>query len=217
MSVVYAATWHHVNAHGLCCHWRPCLGPWFYYSQSLCWCSELSYHQCILNRHHAGVYWLCCHLKQCWCPGMCWSEGPVLSPEAMVMPRPMFPMMATQMFMVCDANWNHIKICKVPGTILMLLTCPASLGYVDVRDPGNFWGFVHEPTAARDHVPGLCCYQETCGGSWSKLLMIVNSRQATFAVIWMTADAQVRGRDMEGFCDSPYSHPNLPPPPKVTG
>lgn len=47
-------------------------------------------------------------------------------------------------------------------------------------------------------------------------LVTVKSKKATFAVIWMTADAQWRGRDMEGFCDNPYSHQN-PSPHKVRG
>ena len=30
----------------------------------------------------------------------------------------------------------------------------------------------------------------------------VKSKKATFAVIWITTDAQLIGRDMEGFCDN---------------
>lgn len=29
------------------------------------------------------------------------------------------------------------------------------------------------------------------------------SKEAILAVLWMTADAQLRGRDADGFCDNP--------------
>lgn len=44
------------------------------------------------------------------------------------------------------------------------------------------------------------------------LPLIVKSKEATFALILMMADAQLRGRDMEDFCDSPYPYPKSPLP-----
>lgn len=35
------------------------------------------------------------------------------------------------------------------------------------------------------------------------LLLTVKSEEAVLAVIWMTADAQLRGRDAEGFRATP--------------
>ena len=36
------------------------------------------------------------------------------------------------------------------------------------------------------------------------LLLTVKSKEATFAVTWMTTDAPLRGRHMEGLCDNLY-------------
>ena len=41
------------------------------------------------------------------------------------------------------------------------------------------------------------------------LPLTVKSRGVTFAVVSMTADAQLREGDAEGFCGNPY--PSLPP------
>lgn len=40
--------------------------------------------------------------------------------------------------------------------------------------------------------------------------LTVKSKEATFAVISMTADAQLKGRDMEGFRDNHYLPPTHP-------
>jgi hypothetical protein len=40
--------------------------------------------------------------------------------------------------------------------------------------------------------------------AWGLLPLTVKRKEATFAVISMTTGAQLRVRDMEGFCDSPY-------------
>jgi hypothetical protein len=41
--------------------------------------------------------------------------------------------------------------------------------------------------------------------------LTIKCKEATFAVILMTAGTQMRKRDMEGFCDDPYSPLNLTP------
>jgi hypothetical protein len=41
-------------------------------------------------------------------------------------------------------------------------------------------------------------------------------RLATFAVIWVTTDTQLRGRDMEKFCQNLYSPNNTLTPHKIT-
>jgi hypothetical protein len=43
------------------------------------------------------------------------------------------------------------------------------------------------------------------------LLQIVKDKEATLTVTLMTADAQLRKRDMDGFCDKPYSYPTPTP------
>lgn len=40
--------------------------------------------------------------------------------------------------------------------------------------------------------------------------MTVKSKEATSAVISMTVDTQLRGRDVEGFCDNLYPHHKHP-------
>ena len=44
--------------------------------------------------------------------------------------------------------------------------------------------------------------------------LTVENKETAMTVISMTADAQLRKRDMEGFCDNFYPNPN--PHPKVT-
>jgi hypothetical protein len=41
-----------------------------------------------------------------------------------------------------------------------------------------------------------------CGGPWSIRLLTVKNKEAIFGVILMTEDTQLRGREMEGFCDN---------------
>lgn len=56
------------------------------------------------------------------------------------------------------------------------------------------------PTAARSHVHGLSCFWKPSGGSWSMLLLTVKSKEATFQG-YQCLQAQLRGRDIESFCD----------------
>lgn len=101
----------------------------------------------------------------------------------------------------------------------MLMT----LGYADLKWPAlpfdsDVWtcadtkglGWVCGPIAAGSHVGGLRRHQKPSGGLCSMFLMSVKSKEADFAVIWTTADAQLRGRDMERFCDNPTSIPMTP-------
>lgn len=39
---------------------------------------------------------------------------------------------------------------------------------------------------------------------------LTEGKEATFAMVLMTADSQLRKRDMKGFCDNPYPHPTAP-------
>lgn len=50
------------------------------------------------------------------------------------------------------------------------------------------------------------------GAPMMVLPLTVKSKEATFAVVSMTADAQLRGRDVEGLCDKP----GFPPTPQIT-
>lgn len=45
-------------------------------------------------------------------------------------------------------------------------------------------------------------------------LLTVKGREATFAMVLITADLQLRKRDIEVFCGNPYPYPPTPPTPK---
>ena len=46
--------------------------------------------------------------------------------------------------------------------------------------------------------------------------LTVKDKEATFAVVSMTADSQLRKRDTEGFDDNPFLNPHSTPSPTVT-
>lgn len=95
------------------------------------------------------------------------------------------------------------------------LHCHLSPGWYPVvwtNIKGLFW--VYGYSTARNHVGGLCCHKKLCGGPWSMLCLTVKNKEATFTVIPMTADAELRGNHMEGFYYNLYSHSNSSP--KVT-
>lgn len=90
-----------------------------------------------------------------------------------------------------------------PSEVMMQELCchwAASEGFISI----------HSPTVAGSSLCGLCCHQKACGWpSW--MLQTVKSNGTTFVWYGMSADAQLRGRDMESFCDNPYLPP-LPTP-----
>lgn len=51
---------------------------------------------------------------------------------------------------------------------------------------------------------------ETICSPWSVLPLTVKSQEATFVMIWMTTESQLRNRDIEHFSDKPYPHLHLP-------
>ena len=48
------------------------------------------------------------------------------------------------------------------------------------------------------------------------LTLTVKSKEAAFAMVSMTADAQLRKRDIEDFCGKPYLYPYTSPTKLVT-
>lgn len=61
------------------------------------------------------------------------------------------------------------------------------------------------------HDPG--CPQKPWRSLGSMFPLVVKFKEASFAIVAMTADIQTRKGDRGGFWDNPYSH--RPPPPKV--
>lgn len=61
-------------------------------------------------------------------------------------------------------------------------------------------------------VYDLCCHQKRHGSLGSVLPLTGKGKEATIAVVLMTADAQLRKRDTGGFCDNPDLYSNPTPP-----
>lgn len=74
------------------------------------------------------------------------------------------------------------------------------------------WGliWIPSPTATRKPVCGLLWHQKTCGNPWL-MLWIIKGKEAILAVISMTADTQLRKRDVEDVCENPYLYHNTSP------
>lgn len=97
------------------------------------------------------------------------------------------------------------------GTILVLLACTDEAIMVSmVQAASKDLDWVCGRSATRSHVHGLCYCQKPCGDPWSMFSLTVKIKEATFAEILMTVDAQLRGRDMEDFCDNTYPHSSPP-------
>lgn len=85
-----------------------------------------------------------------------------------------------------------------PEVLWKWVACAVSWSYVHVQDLGWFWWPCLGPRPVHD----LCGLQKTCGGAWSMHPLIVKNR-VTYVV---TADAQLRGRDLKGFCDNSHKY-----------
>lgn len=73
-----------------------------------------------------------------------------------------------------------------PATLLRSEARADAGGYVRVCDP--------------------CCRQKACEHPESMLPLTVKGEEATFVVMWMTADSQLRNKVTEGFCNNPTSY-----------
>jgi hypothetical protein len=71
----------------------------------------------------------------------------------------------------------------------------------------------HADTGDHVDVCGLWCHQKPFGSLWPGLLMTRKEKEASFAVLSMTADSRLRKRDKEVFHNNPYL---LHPCPTVT-
>lgn len=121
-----------------------------------------------------------------------------------------------------------------PEAMLKFEDHATAKGHVDVHGPAVVWGCVdtHSPCYYQRHVnvQGLCCPMKTmlrttvharsegrvdaCGlyccqkayvNLSSLLLLTLNVKKATFAMALLTADSQLRLRDIDVICDN-FSH-----------
>lgn len=157
-----------------------------------------------------------CSLRR---PYLClWSGSP---PKVMWMP------------MVCAAAWSHADVyglcchwrprqCPWPvlwsRTIMVPVVHTVAKDYINVCDLNcckrPCWGSWSMLMDAGGHVDvyGTCAISRNpCVSSWSMLPLIVNVKEASAAVVSMTADLQLRMRDREAFCGICLLHS---PPPK---
>lgn len=99
----------------------------------------------------------------------------------------LLPPEAMLMSVICAPLEGHVDVCGLSlRDVMMVMACAVAEGNVDVC--------------------GLCYHQKTCGSPWSVLPLTVMFRKTSSAVVLMTADSQLRKRDIEGFCDDPQPH-----------
>lgn len=121
--------------------------------------------------------------------------------------------------LVCPAAGGHTEVCGHCCS-QMQCECPWSApagDHVDVchllyhqRSHGCPWSVPPLETMlrsmvcadARGHVDICCpwCHQKPCGSSWSMFPLTVKGKEASFAMVLMTVDSQLRMRDTEDFC-----------------
>jgi hypothetical protein len=121
------------------------------------------------------------------CPCTHWSmvNFPVASPLVL---RPVVHAATGAMLMSmpsCDQELYWCLWSIPPKAMGMSTVCAATWSHVNVH--------------------GLCCSQKPCGHPWSLLSLTVKGKHASFAMVAMIADSQLRMRDTEGFGD--YPHP----------
>lgn len=131
----------------------------------------------------ADVYGLSCSLKPCWCLY-------ALLPLGVILIR-----------VVCAVTWGPswrpwFWLSPRALSVFMVLRQPRVGGAGGVREAGS-WSVLSPENMWK---PVVCA-----PANWKE-------QQATFAVISMAANSQLRKGDTEGFCNNPYPHPNTPSP-----
>lgn len=218
----------HVDVCCLSLHQEPCRCPW----------SRLLPEDMLVLVSHAAAKdlvdmgELCYHLKPLWwylgpccqqglfgCPwfwcswGLCWY------------PRFILPQRARFIWMTCASTWDHgdarsmllLRAMSGPGVLLSWVLCWCPWPLLPLRAMIE----VLASAVAKDNIYGngvcyhqrprdLCCLQKSCVGPWSMLPLTVKGKEATFAIVLVTTDSQLRKRDMEGQPIPPaYSIPSL--------
>lgn len=160
---------------------------------------------------HIDISGLLCLLSPWWCLGPCCHRGPrqdLWSYCSLAMCWclwPVLPPKARWMSTLCALDWIHVDVCGlccrwVPcqrvwpelssETTLMSVACAEAEGHVDVC--------------------GLYCCQKPRGSPWSLLPLTIKGKEASFAVVLMITDSQLRMGDTEGLWEN-LSPPSLPP------
>lgn len=85
----------------------------------------------------------------------------------------------------------HQRPCCCPWFVL--LPRATMLSVVVYADAGNHVDFYD-----------LNCCQKLCGSPWSMMLLIVQDKENSFAMVSVAANSQLRAGDIEGFCAVGY-------------
>lgn len=145
---------------------------------------------------HVRVYDLCCH------PRPCWSFLPAEATMRFTVCTSPEDCVTIQMGTVCAPSRGHVvvhglcyhrRVCWCLWSVLlpeaMLISMVLAEGCVDVRGP--------------------CCQQKLCGSPWSMLPLTLKGKQASFVVVSMTADSQLRMLKKKKLKESIYSSSRL--------
>lgn len=82
--------------------------------------------------------------------------------------------------------------CLALEAMLVSMACAVTEGHKDIHGLG--YAAMLSPEIVEVHDPCSHC-------------LPVKGKKASFAVVSMAIDSQLRKRDIEGFCDSPYPRP----------
>lgn len=146
---------------------------------------------------------------------------------SMILPQP--GSMWISMAAVTTDCYADIHICSCPWSVLQLESMLVSLACAAAKDCDG----VHGLAAAEGQVDvcGLFCHRRPCWGQRQVLTLgamqmsVVHTvartlvsmvhtpltlmgKEATFPLVWMTADVPLRKCDTEGFCDNLHPHPH---------
>lgn len=142
----------------------------------------------ITHDHHHDLWWQCRPLRSVWSPAA--AAGPWTSTWFHV---------TAQTVLMPTAHVNHWSPCGCPQSMLhpkaivMSRPCCFQGPCLGPQFLLQFGGCVHT----------LCFHHKSPGSPWSVLLLPVRSKGAASAETWMTANTQLRKRNMEGLCDNP--------------
>lgn len=135
-----------------------------------------------------------------------WVRGPIA--WSVLISCSMLPSKAMRMSVGCASTWGYVDIrgpcCCWGWGKLFQGACSSIWGHGDIKvfiaTEGYIWDY-----CGRGRVCCLCYCQKLSRGPCSMLPLTGESKEATCAVISMTAGVYLIGKDMEGFRDNPHT------------
>lgn len=164
----------------------------------------------VTTESHVDVHGLCCHLKPCWY--LC-AIG------------------ATLIWVTCTTIWDHVMsksilpqrttsgsmVLPQPGSLLISMARADVLGLCYSLNPfWSLWSGLRPRSLFESVSLGLCSWLVLSPeNTWKPMICApanYKEQESYSGSDLISADLQLKKRDMEGFCDNPYP----PSPPKVT-